>query len=45
MEDKIYQYYIYVWISKENLLMKQSKAEVIATKCLQHQCIEMEHYV
>jgi len=25
--------------------MKQSKAEVIATKCLQHQCIEMEHYV
>ena len=31
------------WISKENLLMKQSKPDVIATKCLQHQCIEKEH--
>jgi len=24
--------------------MKQSKAEVIAINCLQHQCIEKEHY-
>jgi len=24
--------------------MKQSKAQVIATKCLKHQCIEKEHY-
>jgi len=24
--------------------MKQSKADVIATICLQHQCIEKEHY-
>jgi len=24
--------------------MKQSKAEVIASKCLKHQCIENEHY-
>ena len=33
-----------IWISKETLLMKQSKTEVIATKCLQHQCIGNEHY-
>jgi len=24
--------------------MKQSKAEVIATTCLKHQCSEKEHY-
>ena len=31
-------------MSNENVLMKQSKADVNATKCLQHQCIEKELY-
>ena len=30
-----------MWISKKDLLIKQSKAEVIATKCLQHQSLNV----
>ena len=41
MEEKTHHK---MWISKKHLLIKQSKAEVNATKCLQHQCIEKVHY-
>ena len=37
VEKKTFEYQRHIWISKTHLLIMQSKVEVIATKCLQHQ--------